>query len=420
VPPLRKSDEIPASLIEKRMTKKLFPTSQLRTNDITLTCAVLLCTYWFSPFIGELCSDQGIQNDNRKGVKVSEGFLMPMAPENAQGKEFLVPEPYELDELYEMIRKDCNDKEADCTKSKIIEITKRHGARAAIDLYKELIKEDGVWGYWTHHIAHHIGYYNVITFGAFPEILALCAEDFQSGCVHGFYQGAALSKQLSPQEAKKFSDDLAGDASLSSNFRLSLYHGLGHAYMVHGDYDMQKALDLCDQLDDNSNIRSCWNGMFMENEDCSLMGDWEKCGYSIEDPTAPCSQLPSIYQDSCYFNHSRWLLTLFNNNFKKVINVCKNIPEGRGIHCLQYLIHIMTEPAWQRNEIENYSSRSSVETAVYACQQFPDDQKRFCIANTIVNFKRRKEWGKSQIEKFCQGFKAKYNKMCFSIANKNK
>jgi len=409
------ADGIPAILIEKRMTRKLFPISQLRINNITFTWAILLCSYWFSPFIGELCSDQGIQNDNRKGVKVSEGFLMPMDPDIAQVKEFPVPKPYKLDKLYKKIHKDCDDDERDCIKAKIIEITKRYGARAAIDLYKELIKENGEWAHWQHHIAHHIGYYNVITFGAFPEILALCSEDFkfgQHGCVHGFYQGAVLSKQLNPQTAKKFSDNLSGDASLSSDFRLSLYHGLGHAYMVHGEYDMQKALDLCDQLDNDHNIRSCWNGMFMENEDCSLMGDWEKCGYSIEDPTAPCSQLPSLYQDACYFNHSRWLLTLFDNNFKKVINVCEKIPEGRGTPCLQYLINTMTEPAWQRNEIENYSSRSSLETAVYACQQFPDDQKGICINSTIVNFNKRKVWGKNQIEKFCQAFEPIYNQSC--------
>ena len=100
-------------------------------------------------------------------------------------------------------------------------------------------------------------------------------------------------------------------------------------------------------------------------------------------------------------------------NFKKIIDVCKNIPDNKGYHCLQYLIIMVTEPGWQQTFIEDHSSRPAQETAAYVCQQFPDDQLRGqCIRNTIVNLRIRKEWNHISVEKFCLELDPKFKRIC--------
>jgi len=118
---------------------------------------------------------------------MKRGFLAPMATKFVQGKEFPLPKPYTLKKLYVQINKNCSSKDCECYKSRLIEITKIHGAKAALDLLRQLLNNNDMWGSNRHHIAHHIGFYNVITFGASREILALCTEDFENGCIHGFY-----------------------------------------------------------------------------------------------------------------------------------------------------------------------------------------------------------------------------------------
>jgi len=350
--------------------------------------------------------------NNRIRDKIAQSLLTPMAPEFVQGMEFPLPKPYTFKKLYEKINHDCPSKDFNCLKSGLMEITKIHGAKASLDLLRQLIDDDYILTYQRHHITHHIGFYNVITFGASSENFALCAQDFENGCVHGFFQGIGRTKQMDPQAARKFSDDLVSDPSIASHLKSSVYHGLGHAHMVYVDYNLLKAIDLCDQLDNAINERSCWGGMFMENEDCSLAGNWQKCGYSKEDPTAPCSQLPSVYQETCYFNHARWLLDFFDNNFIKVIEVCKNIAEGKG--CLKYLVILITDPGWQYKYNEIYTLQSIQESATFVCQQFPDDFVNLCIIHTALNFKKRKITREINLEEFCQGFDPQYRQLCFS------
>jgi len=355
--------------------------------------------------------------DSTKGGRSPRSFLAPTAIEITPNTNFPPPKPYTLEDLHIQIKKDCLSKGSDCYKARLIEITKQHGAKSALNLLKRLITNGEEWGA-THHIAHHIGFYNVITFGASRETFVLCTEDFRYGCVHGFFQGAARTKQMDPHTIKKFADDLANDPSIAPGLKNPLYHGLGHWYMVYGDYDLHKAIEQCDQLNAYDQKRDCWGGLFMENEDCSLMDNWQKCGYSKEDPTTPCSRLPSIYQETCYFNHSRWLMALFDNDFAKVIEVCKNIAEGKGKGCLEILTSRITNLRWQKNFIEDYSSRSIQKTAAFVCRQFPDNQMNVCIQNTVINFKKWKKTRKMNLEEFCQGLDPQYYQLCLSHINK--
>jgi len=73
-----------------------------RLKGVTIFCWLTIL-FVFSISVG-ICSDK------RKGVKFTEGFLMPMVPENAQSKEFPIPEPYDLDELYEITNEFCKSK----------------------------------------------------------------------------------------------------------------------------------------------------------------------------------------------------------------------------------------------------------------------------------------------------------------------
>jgi hypothetical protein len=348
----------------------------------------------------------------------AHGFGTPMAMEISKDMEFPLPQPYALKELYARINERCASKDFDCYRSGLIDITKIHGARAGLDLLRRLIDNDDIQDYGmhhvSHHVAHHIGFYNAVTFGASRETLFLCAMDFKYACVHGFFQGAIRTKQMDPQAARKFVDDLAGDPSTELLLRYALYHGLGHGYMVYFDYDMRKAIGLCDQLNDDGEKISCWGGLFMENEDCSLTENWQKCGYSREDPMAPCNSLPSVNQYTCYFNHSRWLMDLFDNDFVKVIEACGNVPEGRGIGCLEYLGQTVMNLNWQKHFIKDYSSRSIPGNAVYVCEQFPGRLTETCMRSTIFGFRNDKKNKNIGLDDFCQGLDPQYQQWCLS------
>ena len=68
--------------------------------------------------------------------------------------------------------------------------------------------------------------------------------------------------------------------------------------------------------------------------------------------------------------------------------------------------------------IEDYTSRSIQETAVFVCQQFPDDHKEQCIRKTIINFKKMKKWKEANLEEFCQGFDLHHRQLCPSEIHK--
>jgi hypothetical protein len=69
--------------------------------------------------------------------------------------------------------------------------------------------------------------------------------------------------EITEKAAAKMCDNLWRNPSLPSKTVQSCYHGLGHGIMARADYDLPRALKMCDKLIFLSAQQSCWQGVFM-------------------------------------------------------------------------------------------------------------------------------------------------------------
>ena len=59
---------------------------------------------------------------------------------------------------------------------------------------------------------------------------------------------------------------------LNSFFRHQCVHGIGHGLMAWTSYELNDALEICKELSEGVNQRSCYSGIFMENVVFGLSG----------------------------------------------------------------------------------------------------------------------------------------------------
>lgn len=285
-----------------------------------------------------------------------------------------------------MTKQACPAADLPCFEREFAAITARNGPRAAIELFTLLqSRRDIRASIDGHHIAHHLGHETVMAFGATAEALALCPDSYNYGCMHGFFQHALGMGLLSAQGAAKICDDLQGPAFPSKTWQ-SCYHGFGHGEMMFAAYDLHKALDACDNLISPYAQEACRQGVFMENTDAALEGDWQKGSFSREDPLAPCDQLDSKRRLQCYFNQSGWLMRFYRNNVAEAAEACLKASADSVATCMQAIGLLTTSKAWQARLMgQDRLSGPFFKNAWTLCQRFPEGHVDECVLAGLDN-----------------------------------
>lgn len=316
---------------------------------------------------------------------------------------FRPPQPYQLEQVYTQIKQQCPKNALACFLGGLQSVTAEHGPRAAIELFT-LLQDRGdipatVDG---HHIAHHIGHQTAMVFGPSAEALALCPTSYNYGCMHGFFQHALGSGEITDQDAARICDEWTQDRSLSYKTKQSCYHGVGHGVMIHADYDLPKALSACDQLGSLFAQQGCWQGAFMENTDAAEQGQWQKAQFSLQDPLAPCDRVDGKYQYQCFLNQSAWLMKFYHNDVTQAAQACLKASKSAITPCLETIGILTTNPEWQPLLLNGPASQSFLDNAWTICRRFPQGYEDYCMVAALDNLMNSNTINLQQAKEFCR------------------
>jgi len=324
---------------------------------------------------------------------------------------FKPPEPYDLEQLYQQARQACPAGALQCLMPQFQSITDKYGPRAAIELFT-LLRERGQVDPLAdgHHVAHHVGHETAMVFGPSAQALALCPLSYNYGCVHGFFQHALGMKELSEADATHICADFPAD---SSKTRQSCYHGLGHGVMMLTDHDLQKSLSFCDGLDSPLAQQACWQGVFMENVDAAIEGQWQRGQFSLENPLAPCDQIDERHQYQCFINQSAWLMKFYKDDIAQASQACLKAPKASITPCLETVGLLTTSTSWQPRLLPKAKPNEGfLDHAWGLCQQFPNSGVGDCVVGALDNLLNSGTADLQQAQDFCQLVGDPYRDRC--------
>lgn len=169
--------------------------------------------------------------------------------------------------------------------------------------------------------------------------IRICTEDFRNACSHSIVvglfsdQGEAALPQITA--ACKQAPGGAGAYTMC-------FHGLGHGILAYTDYDLEKAIRICQKTDGQAEIAQCISGTIMEiisggDHDKPLWSRQRKIYLSKDNPLFPCSAdfMPETGKHLCYNYLTPFLWEAvgadINNqteeDFAKSFALCQKLPE---------------------------------------------------------------------------------------------
>lgn len=182
------------------------------------------------------------------------------------------------------------------------EISLNKGAPYAFDVlrYAQLPPNTDI-----HLLAHTIG--DILYKQRGVQGIKICTPEFRNACSHSVVIGVLVEKGVTAlsQIAEVCKTAPGGKGAYGMCF-----HGLGHGVLAYENYDMQKAVILCQKLGTKEHnfveISECVGGVVME----MIVGvhdrsAWEKQKdkyFSQKDPLFPCNQsfIPEVAKANCF------------------------------------------------------------------------------------------------------------------------
>ena len=223
-----------------------------------------------------------------------------------------------------------------------------------------------------HSVAHLFG---ELMYGQLKNTsgITVCDYNFGFGCFHGFFVAALHDK--GPDILIKLDKACVEKSGMFSS---GCQHGLGHGlieYYGHNIAGLNKSLLECEKTTIFAKKFGCTSGAFMEfNIPISLEVNNIHLNTRKLDktnPYFPCSDVPSRFQESCYFELGQWWKSALNGDYASMGNFCSNVGnEVNKESCYLGIGHILVSSL-------NYNIKDSVKT----CEQMPNqDGKLLCIS----------------------------------------
>lgn len=162
-----------------------------------------------------------------------------------------------------------------------------------------------------------------------------CTLDFDYGCYHGFFSDAIPSEGIGViKQADKLCIEKFGKEGFGCQ------HGIGHGVLeFYGARDINKALESCSTLTFKGKIFGCQDGIFMDYNfplsDSHDMLMVTKRDFNKERVYEPCDIVDEKYLETCYYSYPQWALSVFHDDYGKVVELCSKVPVEDGkIACL--------------------------------------------------------------------------------------
>jgi hypothetical protein len=177
----------------------------------------------------------------------------------------------------------------------------------------------------THLLVHTIGNWVYEKYG--PAGLSYCKDYFLSACYHAFILNDLADHGLDGMTEVMEKCREAGPGVLPQ-----CAHGAGHGFVAWHDYDLLKALAMCDELGTKSAnfpYYNCYDGVFMENFWGVHSGSpspkrWVK----DDDIYYPCTdpRIAAKYLAACWGNQATSIYQHFKGDLRKTAEACDAVP----------------------------------------------------------------------------------------------
>ena len=173
----------------------------------------------------------------------------------------------------------------------------------------------------THLLIHTIGTYTYDKYGLGG--LSYCRDYFLSACYHGFIINALADNGLNGVAEAIESCETAGIGVAPQ-----CAHAAGHGFLAWHDYDLLKALQMCDALGEkvsNFYYFNCYDGTFMENIWGVHNGvPSEKRWLKDSDIYYPCTdpRIADKYLRGCWSNQATRIYQFYKQDLKKTAEAC--------------------------------------------------------------------------------------------------
>lgn len=264
----------------------------------------------------------------------------------------------------------------------------------------------------THLLIHVVGDYIYGKYGL--EGLPYCRDYFLSACYHGF-----IINTLADHGMEGVVEAMEKCNSEGSHVAVQCAHATGHGFVAWHDYDLLKALKMCDELGGkvaklSDNITqfgyfNCYDGVFMENVWGVHEGfPSEKRWLKDDDIYYPCNdpRIPEKYLGGCWANQATVIYQHFHGDLRKTAEVCDSLENA------EYKETCYNNWARQIHPL----TEGSVDKVLSLCSLASNAEwKDYCI---LTNMQAYWSVGDRQIPaKICQRLDEKLKDECFKKLN---
>lgn len=177
----------------------------------------------------------------------------------------------------------------------------------------------------THLLVHTVGDFIYDEFG--KEGLAYCKDYFLSACYHAVILNTLGDHGMEGLAEAMMLCNETGGGIVSSQCA----HGAGHGFVAWHDYDLLKAVKMCDTLGEgveNFAYFNCYDGAFMENiwgvhNGAPSPKRWIKEGdlfYPCNDP-----RIEEKYKGGCWSNQATLAYQHFKGDLRKTAQFCDSV-----------------------------------------------------------------------------------------------
>ncbi len=195
-----------------------------------------------------------------------------------------------------------------------------------VEAQEELLRSGLPFTGETHLLVHTIGNYIYEKYG--PAGLSYCRDYFLSACYHAF-----ILNDLADHGLPGMVEVMKDCANAGPGVLPQCAHGSGHGFVAWHDYDLLKALAMCDELGGkvpNFPYFNCYDGVFMENFWGIHSGTPSpKRWVSDTDIYYPCTdpRIPTKYINACWGNQATSIYQHFKGDLKKTAEACDAVPD---------------------------------------------------------------------------------------------
>jgi len=279
---------------------------------------------------------------------------------------------------------------------------------AAIDAARD---ERVIFDY-CHRLGHLLGRGEYKRTQSIPEALEHTSFVCESASIHGIVEGYIMEQnwpEITHEKLTEFVTTIcqpvyAGDRSNNQVYEGCL-HGIGHALMFITGNNLPLSLELCDALSVQDNARTCYSGIFMENNigvsdyEVTASGHISEYLSRPDDPLYPCSILEERYLPLCYEYKADFSLRATVGDFDEAIELCLAVPNEYQSPCFYKIGE--SAPHW----IPEYNGVKTVCDRIYSLTGVAFRSR--CIEGVVSAITWKYGGDANEVDLFCSLFEKK-------------